>query len=93
LYDTLNRERPIRHLYDDSVGADTPPMLEIIARAPALLAAVAANVAVVVVGIKLVGVWPTVAIYSLALTLAGVAVIRGLRLRSQRTSARPRRNP
>jgi UPF0716 family protein affecting phage T7 exclusion len=62
-------------------------MLELIARAPSLLATVLVNVAMVVVGIKLVGVWPTVVIYSVVLALLGVAVIRGFRHRAHRTSA------
>jgi len=58
-----------------------------------VLVTVLLNVAMVFVVIKLVGVWPAVAIYSLILVLVSVAVARGLRHRAQRTPARPPRQP
>jgi uncharacterized membrane protein len=74
----------------DAVGDDhgTPrdPRLRtvLLAQLPPLVMVLVANVVAIFICVRLIGVWPTLAIWCVLLGLVGSVVIRLLRLRRQR---------
>jgi hypothetical protein len=58
--------------------------IPLLARLPGLVVTLLTNVAAVYICVRLLGVWPTVALWSLVFGFAGFAVLRRLRLRAQR---------
>jgi hypothetical protein len=74
----------------DAVGPDDgrrrPPGLRtlLLAQLPPLVMVLVANAVLIFVSLKVIGVWPTVAIWCVLLGLVGTVVINFLRLRRPR---------
>ena len=74
----------------DAVGPDDgprrPPGMRtlLLAQLPPLVMVLVANAVLIFVSLKVIGVWPTVAIWCVLIGLVGTAVIKLVRLRRRR---------
>jgi hypothetical protein len=66
-----------------SVDTNRMTRLEIVARLPGCLVTIAMNVAVVLIAIKLMGLWPAIVLYAAIAVLLGAGVASAWRRRSK----------